>query len=290
MPDIAITAAITDGTALLFEELNSGRLRLPTLPFTNEYDEIEAALAAHLLERLGVEIVEQQFVDTVFERQPSGAVTVNNVQIVTTWTGDMPQRDVVGVALRWVPLADVPRVEMSDDLRQTLIAALGVAATPEVGGDEDEGEPGRVVVLTGADEESVRVVAQHFPATLGRCALIDIAAIRGVVRPGQRDTQNAEHFPALMRRVRLLGLQNTAALALNTAAAGFDTIIYGTFHETQELDALLTGLLGSSLHVVQLVREGRRPDPRGLQITQAPGGAAETAARIVERLDSARVA
>ena len=287
MPDIAITAAITDGKALLFEEPATGRLRLPVLPFTNEYDEIEAALAAHLLERLGVEIVEQQFVDTVFERQPGGAVTVNNVQVVTNWTGDVPPRDVVGIALRWVPLGDVHTIEMSDDLRQTLVAALGVQ--PETQPDDDEG-PGRVIVLTGADEESVRVVAQHFPQALGRCALIDLSAIRGVVRPGPRDTHDAPHFPALMQRARLLGLQNTAALALNAASAGIDTVIYGTFHETQELDTLLTGLLGTALHVVQLTREGWRPDPRGLQITAAPGGAAETAARIVERLDSARVA
>lgn len=289
MPDIAITAAITDGAALLFEESNAGSLRLPTLPFTNEYDEIEAALAAHLLERLGVEIVEQQFVDTVFERQPGGAVTVNNVQLVTEWSGNVPERDRVGVALRWLPLSEVARVEMPDDLRQALAAVLGVQSEPQADEQADAGGVGRVIVLTGAEEENVRIVAQHFPAALGRCALIEISAIRGIVRPGPRDTHDSPGFPALMRHVRMLGLQNTAALALNTAAAGNDTIIYGVFHETQELDALLSALLGSLLYVVQIAREGWRPDPRGLQVAPA-AGAAETAARIVAELDAARVA
>src|SRR5581483_5813605 len=149
-----------------------------------------------------------------------------NVQVVTGWTGDVPQRDLVGVALRWVPLTDVGRVEMAADLRQTLTVALGITDGQDEAQDEEHGEPGRVIVLTGADEESVRVVAQHFPQALGRCALIEISAIRGIVRPGPRDTQDASHFPALMRRARLLGLQNTAALAHNTVAAGIDTIIY----------------------------------------------------------------
>jgi hypothetical protein len=292
MPDIAITAAITDGAALLFEEPATGRLRLPRLPFTHEHEEIEQALADHLRERMGVEIIDQQFVDTVFERQNDGGVTVNNLQVITAWSGDVPDRDVVGIALHWIPFSELPRIEMSDDLRAVLLAALGLQDEAELNAQDADASqaPGRVIVLSGGDDDAIRLVAQNIPAALGRCALVEIAAIRGLVRPGPNDVAGAAGFAALMRRMRLLSLRNAATIAFNTSAAGIDTLLYGTFAETAELDALLAALLGTELYLVHLTREGWRADPRGMAIGLAPGGAAETAGRIIAQLDAARVA
>lgn len=292
MPDIAITAAITNGAALLFEEPSAGRLRLPRLPFTHEHEEIEQALADHLSERLGVEVLDQQFVDTVFERQGDGSVVVNNLQVITSWNGDVPARDVVGIALHWIPLSDLSLVELSDDLRGALSAALGLE--DEAAFDSQDANapqlPGRVIVLTGGDDDAIRLVAQNIPAVLGRCALVEIAAIRGLVRPGPGDVAGAPGFPALMQRMRLLGLRNAATIAFNTTAAGIDTLLFGGFAEAGELDALLVALLGAQLYLVQLKREGWQPDRRGMAIGLAPGGAVETAGRIIAQLDAARVA
>jgi|GEM_PF-4032831 len=293
MPEIAITAAITNGEALLFEEPKPGHLRLPRCPFTHEHDEIEAALAAYLRERFGMEDVHQDFIETLFERDADGTVVVNNLQLVTAWRGDPLARvDADGVPLRWVPLAELPALDLPNDLRTALLQALGLqlfddsAALPGT----NALRPGRVLILTGADADGLRLVAQHLPAALGRCALIEIEAIRGMVRLGPGDTAATPGFAALLRHLRELSLQQTALLAASAAAAGIDAVVVGQLAGPEELDRLIAALLGNELYVVTLAAPGDTADPRGLRIDAATESPAATAAHLAARLDAARVA
>lgn len=292
MPEIAITAAITNGEALLFEEPEPGRLRLPRCPFTREFDEIEAALAAYLRGRFGLEDVQQDFIETLFERDADGAVVVNNLQLVTAWRGDPPAHvDAGSVPLRWVPLAELPGIDLPGDLRSVLLQALGLQLFDE--GDAAAGtgglHPGRVLILTGTNADGLRRVAEHLPAALGRCALIEIAAVRGMIRLGPRDT-TTPGFAALLRHLHELSLQQTALLAATAAAAGIDAAVVGCLAGPEELDRLIAALLGNELYVVTLAAPGEPADPRGLRIDATAADPAATAARIATRLDAARVA
>ncbi|MHB8577508.1 MAG: hypothetical protein ACYDCQ_19525, partial [Dehalococcoidia bacterium] len=95
MPEILISAVMTDGTAVLFEVTDSAtdgpapRLALPRYLLGADDESIEDALAAGLRRDLGIEIVTQEFVDTVYERTAgSTVVRLNNLQLVTAWDGE----------------------------------------------------------------------------------------------------------------------------------------------------------------------------------------------------------
>lgn len=291
MPEIAITAAIANGSAVLFEAPSAGTLRLPRCTFGPEHEEIEDALTAHLKDRLGIEATDQQFVDTVFERKPGASETlVNNLQLVAAWEGEVPARDAIGLPLRWVPYAELSGVGLAPDLEAALLTALGVPQSAE---DETLPgavlPPGRIIVLTGPDDAQLRLVAHQLPATLGRCAVVEMAAVRGFLHPSAADTPDAPGFPALMRRVRALGLQNAVLLAGSISSAGFDAVIAGTVAGPEEIDALVAGLLGTRLYLVQLTQPGWRSDARGLRLDTGAAGTQDIAGRIVAQLESGRL-
>src|SRR5579885_2750110 len=127
MPPIVISAVITDSSTVLLEVAAEpgAALALPRYTFGDE-DTIEEALAGHLQRDLGIAVLEQEFLDTVYER-PEGAaeVVLNNLQIVTAWDG-VPHRAGDGPALIATPLAELGAAGLSPAVLEVLAGALGV--------------------------------------------------------------------------------------------------------------------------------------------------------------------
>ncbi len=319
MPQIEITAAISDGASLLFLQPEGAApgagLALPRCPL-REAVEIEEALAEFLQETLGISVVEQSFIDTLYEPEPDGAIVLNNVQLVTGWEG-APVVSPGGPVPVWVPLPAVAALNLPSDLRAALLGALGIAASQNPG-QPVEGPAGRVIVITGAAGAGKSTVGRLIAERSDRSALIaldylgwDIFA-RGGVPP---DWDGPE--PGRARRQILLGLRNAAALARNITAAGFDCVIEGVLESTEELDALLEALGSVEAYFVTLVPQldellkrdqeraldqqmGERSaelhtilqfngELRGMRVDSTALSVEETATLILESLDDARV-
>ncbi|HZQ37151.1 MAG TPA: AAA family ATPase [Dehalococcoidia bacterium] len=318
MPQIDITALISDGAAVLFLQPTTATdgvgLSLPRCTL-GEAIEIEQALAEYLQSTLGIEVVEQSFVDTLYERDPDGGVRLNNLQHVTEWAG-APAARAGGQVPVWMPASALVDLELPGDLRAATLATLGIAAPPEP--ERLPSVPaGRVIVITGAAGAGKSSVAQGVAERLERSALVALdelwhSVISGAPLPSWRGGDDYE-----TRRFVDLTLRNAAALARNFAAAGFDCIVEGVLESPAELDALLAGLGPVETYFVTLAPQlaellqrdqGRSPEQqmgersaelhailqfngewRGMRVDSTGLSPAETADLILESLDDARV-
>lgn len=319
MPEIEITALISDGSSVLFLQSPGAPagagLLLPRCTL-GEAIEIEEALAEHLRATLGIEVVEQSFVDTLYERDPDGSVRLNNLQFVTEWSG-VPSARHAGPAPVWIPAAALAELELPADLRAALFGTLGIVAP-----QEPERLPsvpaGRVIVITGAAGAGKSTVGRLIAERSERSALVALdylewdIFVRGGVPP---DWEGPD--PDRSHRQIMLGMRNAAALARNLTAAGFDCVIEGVLESTEELDALLEALGPIETYLVTLVPQldellqrdqGREPEQRmgersaelhaifqfngewrGMRVDSTGLSPEQTADLILESLDDARV-
>jgi chloramphenicol 3-O-phosphotransferase len=318
MPEIAITALISDGASVLVLQPPAAPagvgLALPRCTL-GEAIEIEEALAEYLRATLGIEIVEQSFVDTLYERDPDGSVRLNNLQHVTEWAG-APAARAGGQVPVWMPASALVDLELPGDLRAATLATLGIAAPPEP--ERLPSVPaGRVIVITGAAGAGKSSVARGIAERLGRGALVSLdqlwhMVVSGAPLPSWRGGDEAE-----TRRFIRLTLRNAAALARNVTAAGFNCVIEGVVESTEELDALLEALGPIETYFVTLVPQldvllqrdqGRNPEQRmgersaelhaifqfngewrGMRVDSTGLSPEQTADLILESLDDARV-
>ena len=87
MAEITISAVVTDGAAVLFEVVGPAAegpvpaLALPRFALGPDDESIEDALVAGVRASLGLDVTEQEFVETVYEQVPDGSgVRLNNLQ------------------------------------------------------------------------------------------------------------------------------------------------------------------------------------------------------------------
>jgi adenylylsulfate kinase-like enzyme len=319
MPQIEITALISDGAAVLFLQPPGAPdgvgLALPRCTL-GEAIEIEEALADYLQGTLGIDVVEQSFVDTLYEREPDGAVRLNNLQHVTEWLGT-PAARATGHIPVWVPASALSELELPDDVRAALLASFGVA-TPAQPERTPSLPTGRVIVITGAAGAGKSTVGRLIAERSERSALVALdylewdIVVRGGVPP---DWDGPD--PDRARRQIMLGMRNAAALARNFTVSGFDCVIEGVLESTDELDALLAALGPVETYFVTLAPQldellqrdqARGPDQqmgersaelhailqfngewRGVHVDSSGLSAEETADLILETLDDARV-
>lgn len=322
MPPIVITAAITDGASLLLEsgDAPAGGLppvALPRFPFGEDEDSIEESLVQRLRTALGIEVLAQEFVETVYERGEGDDLVVNNLQLVTEWEGTPPAVATSGSRLVWAPLEALPALDLPYEQRQALLGAFGIDA-PEPAEQPQSGErPGRAIVLSGPAGAGKSTVARLIAAALERAALIELDALWDQVVSGAPLPYWAGGGREATRQFALLNARNAAALARNFAAAGFDAIVAGVFEEPRELDVFLAALGGVAAHFVTLLpdedellrRDALRPEDermgersrelhgiflrngelRGMRVDSGGLSAEETAALVLQRLADARV-
>src|SRR5579859_513633 len=319
MPEIEITAAISDGASLLFLQKEGAEagvgLALPRVPL-REAIEIEEALAEFLAETLGITVSEQSFIDTFYERAADGGVRLNNLQLVTRWEGAPHRSPGSGVPV-WVPLPSITELALPADLSEALHAALGIASGPRAD-EPPEGRAGKVIVITGAAGAGKSTVGRLVAEQSERSALVALdylgwdIFVRGGVPP---DWDGSD--PGAARRQILLGLRNAAALARNLTAEGVDCGIEGVWESPEELDALLEALGPIETYFVTLAprldellrRDQARPEDqrmgersaeldaimrlngelRGMKLDSTGLTPEQTAALIVAELEDARV-
>ena len=321
MPAIFISAVVSDGSSILFEmegePLASARYSLPRFVLGDGEDSIEESLSRQLREHAGIEVKEQEFVDTLYERVPgSSEVRLNNLQIVTEWKGTPIDQTAGGSRVVWVPLEALGSLQLPGDLMSALSTAFGLAAS---GGPMDQFgvASGRVIVITGPAGAGKSTVAEAICGMLDRAALIQLDALTDMVRTGVP----VPHWEGGDRRASnhhySLAVSNAAALSRNFTATGYDALVEGVFEQPSELDEFLHELEAAEVYFVTLlpqVEEVSRRDQgrtwdqqmgvrsrelhgifsfngevRGLRIDSTGLMPDETARLILEQLGDARV-
>ncbi len=324
MPPIVITALISDGSALLVEAVDPSNGGLPSatllrFPFGDGEDSIEESLATWLRQQIGIEVLTQEFVETVYERGvgSSDDVVVNNLQLVTEWAGEPPELSATGGRLVWAPLEALPALDLPYELQQAVLATFGLES-PEPAEQPQTGDRrGRAIVITGPAGAGKSSVARLIVDDLERAALVELDRLWHQVVSGAPVPYWAGGERDATRQFALLGVRNAAALVRNYAAAGYDAIVDGVFEEPRELDVFLAALGGVEAHFVMLMpdedelmrRDAQRPEDermgersrelhrifsrsgelRGMRIDSTGLSAEETAALVLERLFDARL-
>ncbi len=330
MPPIFTSAIFSDGASVLFEidgpdgrdsDVNEGgeplTYSLPRFPFDDDEASIEESLADRLLEHLGVSVNEQEFVETLYERQPGGSeLKLNNLQLVTNWEGALPERSAAGRRLVWVTFEALGALDLPADLRTALLAAFDLAAGPRFS-DGGAVALGRLIVITGPAGAGKSTVGRLLASSLPKAALIRIDYLMDLAVSGSPMPRWEGGELEASCAFELLALRNAAALARNFAGAGYDAVVEGVLERPHELDTLLDESGTQEGYFITLLpardalerRDRERPDGqqmgerslelheifsfngelRGLHLDSTALTADETVALLLEHLDEARV-
>ncbi len=321
MPPICTTAIITNGATVLFK-IDAGQegvtvYALPCFPFSDDEDSIEESLSRQLLQSLGIQVREQEFIETLYERLPGSAgTTLNNLQFVTEWEGSPSERSVSGGTICWVAFDALDTLNLSPDLLGSIQATLGLA----IGGPSQPVgavEQGRILVITGPAGAGKSTVARRLCESLPRSALISLDQLWHSVVSGGPVPRWSGGDPHASDVFELLALQQAGGLARGWSGGNYDTVIDGVLEEPRHLDTVLAASGHAPVYFITLMpssgvlqeRDSGRPvdnqmgersqelhsvfmqngEFRGLHLDSSELSAEETARLIFEHLDEARV-
>lgn len=122
MPAIVISAILDDYGRILLTRRQDGAWDLPTGALADG-ESTEQALDRILRETLGLRVLEQQFLETYFERVPeTGEPLLRNVYLVRSWQelADEP-RAVASASLLWSTTEDSANLPLGDDVQRVLL-------------------------------------------------------------------------------------------------------------------------------------------------------------------------
>jgi ADP-ribose pyrophosphatase YjhB (NUDIX family)/chloramphenicol 3-O-phosphotransferase len=329
MPTITVSALITDGERLLLARRpGEPHWALPGGLLLPADETVEDALARELRERLGVEVGEPLFLDTLYERRAQEVVVHNVFAVTAPGIEQAVARGGRELEYAWAPLAEIERLPLVPWLAPALPVLLQGEPAPEpdltgvpfavVPPVEPGVEPGTVMIVTGPAGAGKTTVARELCRRFERAAHIAVDKLRHMVvsgyaspLPGQADAEEARRQGQLARR-------NAAALARNFAGAGFHAVIDDVLERREELDEYLAALAGCTVACVTLLptvealhaRDAGRPpeqrmgdralalhrtiaangETRGLRLDTSGWTPEQTVDVILERLPEALVA
>jgi ADP-ribose pyrophosphatase YjhB (NUDIX family)/chloramphenicol 3-O-phosphotransferase len=279
MPTITVSAILLDrGRILLMRPEGAGVWALPGGLLAETDASVEEALVRVLAELTGIEITEERYLDTLYERMPDGVV-VHNVFFAERVAGALPQGGVRGgVELHWVEVASLGKTPLPDWLADALPALLEGEAAPGPAIDlpglaQTTGlralpawltapAPAPVIILNGPPGAGKSTVARLLCGRFPHAAHVDTDLLRAMVVTGQIGPAAAsgytdfEHAPAEAREARRqldVAALNAATVARNFAVAGFTAVIDGVLEYREELDVILACLGGLNVAFVTLL-------------------------------------
>jgi ADP-ribose pyrophosphatase YjhB (NUDIX family) len=251
MPTIVVSGLIEDGDRSLVSRSASGEWGLPGGVLADN-ETTEEALRRLLLQDFGIQVEQEEFLDTFFERAPElSQPLLRNVYRIERWSGEAALRSPRGFEeLAWLRRADLASLPLSDSVQ----AAFGLVhgrAEPEMAG----GAP-RIVVLAGPASESRSSICNALRTRLGFAASIDAAAVRAMLPTG--DTFG-------MSQMHDLHVASIVSLARNFVLAGMDVVLNLELPAPELLETYLAALDElSSVRLVNLFSSGTFPvDLRG---------------------------
>lgn len=318
MPAITVSGIILYDDRLL--ALRDGdRLLLPGGPLLDDDDSVEEALCRVLGERLGLDLTEPDYLETLYERRDADIV-VHNIFFAGELAEDL---DVTGLSmeLQWVERDAVPHAGFPEWLAEALPVLLAgeEAPLPDVVLDEFGGAVGAapVVIITGPAGAGKSTVARELCTAFERAAHIEVDEVHHMIVTGRASPVDRSPSAAEWARQRELATRNTAALARNFATSGITAVIDDVLESREELDQYLVYLGGMPVFVFTLLpdvaalreRDAGRPpeqrmgdrclelhriisangEDRGLRLDTSAMSVDGVVNTIIERLDSAMV-
>lgn len=114
-----------DGRLLLHRRSPTGPWELPGGPLLPEHEDVDAAMQV-ILAAMGIHTgpMEQAFLETIYLRRDEGGYLVYNLYDAAGWTGQPTTP--ADIEARWFAPEDVERIDMDDQVRASLLAALGL--------------------------------------------------------------------------------------------------------------------------------------------------------------------
>lgn len=302
MPEITVLGVVVrEGALLLVRMPGVEEWTLPGGQLADNDDTVEAAMARVWRELSGVApAAEPEFVDTLYERGPSG-VTVHNVFLVAS-ESEIASRG-PELELRWTPLPDVMELALPVWLREALPALVAGQQAPEQqidfgsfdlpGHGGAAGGPPWVFIITGPAGAGKSTVSRALCERFDRCAHIDVDQVRwrflisGYVPPEGRALPEQREEA---RRQRALATLNATALARNFVSAGFRAVIDDVLETAAELDDYLGELSGLDVAFVTLLPDAAalRSRDEGRPEEQRMGERAEELRQIIAANGEAR--
>jgi predicted kinase len=238
MTTILVSALLIHGDCALLARAAGGNWELPTVPLA-ENESTEEALARLLERDLDARLMDEEFVDSVYERLDGGEPVIRNVFLVRGWQGQPALTSATAYRdMRWFSPLDLGDVDLRESERSMLRRALDSAS--------DEPVPGAcITILTGPAGAGKTTVASRLCHRLERAAHIEVDLLRDMIIAGYASPIPSDRGdPAAVAEQNRLAAMNAAALARNFSLAGYEVAIDAVLETAEALDEILAGLSG----------------------------------------------
>jgi len=256
MTTIYVSALCSDRGRVLLVKNTAGAWELPTTSL-GDGESTEEALRRLLADMLGVELKQEEFLDTFYEQTEAGSPAVRNVYVVRDLLGTPRLSDQRGHGARWLGPAELSEIEI--DEAQRAILRDGLCAQPALPG-------AMITIVTGPAASGKTTVAARLCHRLERAAHIEVDLLRDMVIAGYASPVPAdEHDPIAAAEQTRLATANAISLGRNFSLAGYEVAIDAVIETSEGLDELLAGFAGfAPVSVITLM-----PDAVTLQARDA---------------------
>lgn len=262
MADIHVEALIVrDDRLLVRRHASAAHWVLPSGVLEDTDDSTEDAIARVLRATAGVEVIACEFLDTLYERDDSGRVTVHNLHTVVVADDDslealgevawLERGDFDGTALpEWLASA-LPALFDGSDLTQGLDLSSLAEAGYHFVRRLPQGPP--LIVITGPAGAGKSTVAEALCARFERAVRIEVDVLERMVRRGR-----VSPVPPITDRVERarqadITRRNVAALARNYIGGDFTVVVDDVFEQREDFDYQLMFLDGLDVALVTLL-------------------------------------